>query len=105
MRTPSPSGPGQARDPIPRRRRLHRLTILVGALAGVLVVAGATPGLTSPIAEAAAAPAPAAIEPGQSTRIVGTPSGRCLDVPNASTTNGTQTQLWDCNGAPARPGR
>jgi endoglucanase len=30
--------------------------------------------------------------------IVGTASGRCIDVPNASTTNGTQVQLWDCNG-------
>jgi hypothetical protein len=28
--------------------------------------------------------------------IVGTQSGRCLDAPN--TTNGTQVQLWDCNG-------
>jgi len=26
-----------------------------------------------------------------------TASGRCLDVPNASQTNGTQTTLWDCN--------
>jgi Glycosyl hydrolase family 59/Ricin-type beta-trefoil lectin domain len=25
-------------------------------------------------------------------------SGRCLDIPNASTTNGTQVTLWDCNG-------
>ncbi|MEV1202244.1 glycoside hydrolase family 11 protein [Microbispora rosea] len=25
-------------------------------------------------------------------------SGRCLDVPNASTSDGTQVQLWDCNG-------
>ncbi|MEO3876259.1 ricin-type beta-trefoil lectin domain protein [Nonomuraea sp. B12E4] len=25
-------------------------------------------------------------------------AGRCLDVPNASQTNGTQLQLWDCNG-------
>jgi lysophospholipase L1-like esterase len=38
-------------------------------------------------------------EPGGSTgrRIVGTQSGRCVDVPN--TTNGTQTQLWDCGAA------
>ena len=28
----------------------------------------------------------------------GVASGRCLDVPNSSTTNGTQLQLWDCNG-------
>jgi hypothetical protein len=25
-------------------------------------------------------------------------SGRCLDVPNRSTTNGTQVEIWDCNG-------
>ncbi|WP_405887566.1 arabinofuranosidase catalytic domain-containing protein [Streptomyces sp. NBC_01136] len=25
-------------------------------------------------------------------------AGRCLDVPGASTTAGTQTQIWDCNG-------
>jgi hypothetical protein len=31
-------------------------------------------------------------------QIVGAASGRCLDVPNASQTNGTQAQLWDCSG-------
>ena len=31
-------------------------------------------------------------------RCAGVTSGRCLDVPNASTTDGTQVQLWDCNG-------
>ncbi|MYS20458.1 endo-1,4-beta-xylanase (glycosyl hydrolase family 10) [Streptomyces sp. DvalAA-14] len=25
-------------------------------------------------------------------------AGRCLDVPNSSTTPGTQVQIWDCNG-------
>jgi poly(3-hydroxybutyrate) depolymerase len=30
--------------------------------------------------------------------IVGQASGRCVDVPNASTANGTQVQLWDCHG-------
>jgi len=30
--------------------------------------------------------------------VVGAQSNRCLDVPNASTTNGTQTQLFDCQG-------
>ncbi len=29
-------------------------------------------------------------------QIVGAASGRCLDVPNSSQTNGTQPQLWDC---------
>ncbi len=28
----------------------------------------------------------------------GVGSGRCLDVPNASQTNGTQVVIWDCNG-------
>ncbi|MFE9819948.1 endo-1,4-beta-xylanase [Streptomyces sp. NBC_00236] len=32
-----------------------------------------------------------------SGQIKGTASGRCLDVPNASTTDGTQLQLWDCH--------
>ncbi|WP_086829864.1 endo-1,4-beta-xylanase [Streptomyces sp. NRRL B-24572] len=30
--------------------------------------------------------------------IKGVASGRCVDVPNSSTTDGTQVQLWDCNG-------
>jgi len=30
--------------------------------------------------------------------IAGVASGRCLDDPNGSTTNGTQMQLWDCHG-------
>jgi len=35
---------------------------------------------------------------GSGQMIVGQQSGRCLDVPNASTTNGTQLQLYDCWG-------
>ncbi|GID90679.1 ricin-type beta-trefoil lectin domain protein [Amorphoplanes digitatis] len=31
--------------------------------------------------------------------LVGAGSGRCLDVPNGNTTNGTQPVIWDCNGA------
>jgi hypothetical protein len=34
----------------------------------------------------------------QGVEVVGAPSGRCLDVPNAATTNGTQVQLYDCAG-------
>jgi len=30
--------------------------------------------------------------------IKGDGSGRCLDVPNAGTADGTQVQLWDCHG-------
>ncbi|MET8141378.1 RICIN domain-containing protein [Sphaerisporangium sp. NPDC005288] len=35
----------------------------------------------------------------QSGSIVGTQSGRCVDVTGASATNGAQAQLYDCNGA------
>ncbi|MFI6182107.1 PHB depolymerase family esterase [Nonomuraea sp. NPDC051191] len=31
-------------------------------------------------------------------QIRGVASGRCVDVPNAATTDGTAVQLWDCNG-------
>ncbi len=34
----------------------------------------------------------------QNVEIVGGGSGRCIDVPNSSTTNGTQLQLFDCSG-------
>ncbi|MFI7604291.1 RICIN domain-containing protein [Micromonospora sp. NPDC049366] len=32
----------------------------------------------------------------QGAQLVGGQSGRCVEVPNSSTTNGTQVQLWDC---------
>jgi O-glycosyl hydrolase len=35
---------------------------------------------------------------GSAQELVGGQSGKCLDVPNASTTNGTQLDLWTCNG-------
>jgi hypothetical protein len=48
---------------------------------------------------AAAGYAPAAgSNPQQNVQIVGSQSSRCIDVPNGSTTNGTQVQLWDCWG-------
>ncbi|MFB6815482.1 endo-1,4-beta-xylanase [Streptomyces sp. NPDC056347] len=36
--------------------------------------------------------------PSGSGEIRGVGSGRCLDVPNSGTTDGTQLQLWGCNG-------
>jgi non-reducing end alpha-L-arabinofuranosidase len=42
---------------------------------------------------------PGAANPQQNVQIVGGPSGRCIDVPNAGTTDGTQVQLWDCAGS------
>ncbi|MDG4840151.1 ricin-type beta-trefoil lectin domain protein [Micromonospora sp. WMMD967] len=37
------------------------------------------------------------VPPGSANQIVGTQSGRCIDVPNASRTNGTRVHLYDCN--------
>jgi non-reducing end alpha-L-arabinofuranosidase len=40
---------------------------------------------------------------GQSTfSLVGAQSGRCLDDPNGTTANGTQMQIFDCNGLAAQ---
>jgi Ricin-type beta-trefoil lectin domain len=36
---------------------------------------------------------------GSGSEIVGGQSGRCIDINNSTTTNGTQAQLWDCSGA------
>ncbi|GAA2292291.1 endo-1,4-beta-xylanase [Streptomyces atrovirens] len=36
--------------------------------------------------------------PTDGNTIKGVGSGRCLDVPNAGTSDGTQVQLWDCHG-------
>ncbi len=36
---------------------------------------------------------------GGSGALHATGAGKCLDVPNATTTAGTQLQIWDCNGA------
>ncbi|WP_020519312.1 RICIN domain-containing protein [Catelliglobosispora koreensis] len=33
----------------------------------------------------------------QNVQVVGGQSGRCVDVPNSATANGTQVQLWDCH--------
>ncbi|QHC60376.1 PQQ-dependent sugar dehydrogenase [Rathayibacter sp. VKM Ac-2760] len=65
-------------------------SLAVAVLAAALVVSGA-PAQAAPVAaaRAVAAPAPAPI--------VGVASGRCLDVPNSSTTNRTIVVLFDCN--------
>jgi len=50
-------------------------------------------------APAVVAPPPPPTGGGQQGAIVGAQSGRCVDVPNSTTVDGTQVQLWDCNGA------
>ncbi|RSM65586.1 beta-xylosidase [Actinoplanes sp. ATCC 53533] len=42
---------------------------------------------------------PSETPPPVGQQIVGGQSGRCLEVPNSTTTNGTQVQLWDCGSA------
>ncbi|MEU8419716.1 ricin-type beta-trefoil lectin domain protein [Micromonospora sp. NPDC048835] len=37
------------------------------------------------------------VPPGSASEIIGTQSGRCVDVTNASRTNGTRVQLYGCN--------
>ncbi|MDQ1307002.1 MAG: non-reducing end alpha-L-arabinofuranosidase, partial [Actinomycetota bacterium] len=34
----------------------------------------------------------------QNVEIVGGRSGKCVEVPNSSTSNGTRAIIWDCNG-------
>jgi hypothetical protein len=72
----------------PGRRR--RLSLVVGALLLTVIASGLMVANQRGVASAATV--------GTATPIVGGQSGRCVDVPNSSTTNGTQVQLWDCNG-------
>ncbi|WP_055479884.1 non-reducing end alpha-L-arabinofuranosidase family hydrolase [Sphaerimonospora mesophila] len=53
----------------------------------------ATPGPTP-----TPTPTPTTPPGGGSGLIKGVGSGRCVDVPNYSTTDGTQLNLWDCHG-------
>ncbi len=62
---------------------------------------GGSPSPTATASSSASASASASSSPTPpvGTEIVGTGSGRCIDVPNSSQTGGTQVQLYDCNGA------
>jgi hypothetical protein len=53
-----------------------------------------TPGTGTP---PPTTPPPTTPPPG-GQQIVGAQSNRCIDIPNSSTANGTQAQLWDCGG-------
>ncbi|MBQ1062495.1 ricin-type beta-trefoil lectin domain protein [Micromonospora sp. WMMC264] len=74
--------------PRPRSVRSGPPRMTISALVLVLAVAGAA--VAAQTRSAVAAPGPGSI--------VGVQSGRCVDVPNGSTTNGTQVQLYDCTG-------
>jgi type 1 glutamine amidotransferase len=74
------TGMGHTNESFTEPNFLHLL------LGGIQTAAGAVPadcGVTTP-------------PPPTGKQIVGTQSGRCVDVPNSSTTNGTQVQLRDC---------
>ncbi|MEU7826749.1 endo-1,4-beta-xylanase [Catellatospora sp. NPDC049133] len=59
------------------------------------------PSQSTPASPPPSSPAPSASPTpptgGGVGRIVGAQSGRCVDVPNASQTNGTRVQLYDCH--------
>ncbi|MFC7761220.1 endo-1,4-beta-xylanase [Catellatospora bangladeshensis] len=59
----------------------------------VLNALNAVSPTTSPTASPTSSP-----PPGGAGAIVGVQSNRCIDVPNATQTNGTRVQLYDCNG-------
>jgi hypothetical protein len=77
---------------LPNRRRARpaRRSAVLSALVLTLVAGSLTLPVTAGVASAATVGTPSPITGGQ--------SGRCLDVPNSSTTNGLQVQLWDCGG-------
>jgi hypothetical protein len=57
------------------------------------------PSSPPPSSPAPSSPPPSSPPPSRTNvMIVGQQSGRCVDVPNSGTTNGTQVQLWDCHG-------
>lgn len=57
---------------------------------------GPPPSTPPPSTPPASSPPPGGGQ--QNGTIVGQQSGRCVDITGRSTTNGTQAELWDCNG-------
>ena len=60
------------------------------------VSGGGTTAPTTTVPTSAAPTTPGS--PGSTTTFVSDASGRCLDVPNSNSANGTQPVIWDCNG-------
>jgi len=59
---------------------------------------GAQAVITAAGVQTGGSPSPTSTGSGTAQQLVGGQSGRCVDVPNSTTTNGTQVQLWDCSG-------
>ena len=79
------TGPSVHRDGTRRNTSLAARALLAGVV-GVATVA------TAVVLTQSASAAPS------TGTIAGVQSGRCIDVPNASRTNGTRVQLYDCHG-------
>ncbi|HLL68937.1 MAG TPA: cellulase family glycosylhydrolase [Micromonosporaceae bacterium] len=75
--------PQTAKVAPPRRRRLARVLLAAAVAAPAVIFAAMN------LSPASAAP----------TVFRGVAANRCLDVPNAATTNGAQLVLWDCTGS------
>ncbi|WP_433296228.1 non-reducing end alpha-L-arabinofuranosidase family hydrolase [Actinoplanes sp. CA-030573] len=58
----------------------------------------ATPTPTGPTPTGPTPTGPTPTAPSGANEIRGTQSGRCIDVPSVSHSNGTRVALWDCNG-------
>ena len=75
----------------------HQLP-MAGQIAYAISFLGLDAGGSPPSSPPPSSPPPTQ----QGVALVGGQSGRCLDVPNAGTSNGTQVQLYDCTGAPSQ---
>jgi lysophospholipase L1-like esterase len=93
--------PGMVQSKVNAGRHVH-LVDMHSALTAADLVDGIHPTATGYDKMAAAWYAALQSVPGSLTdsgkQIVGTESGRCADVTGIATANGTQLQLWDCNG-------
>lgn len=67
---------------------------------GLMAIVVAAPSSPTAWATALAGRAASAPTSNGGSRIIGVPSGRCLDVIGGSTAPGTRVQLWDCLGDP-----
>ena len=74
-----------------------RGTFFEGVLTSGYPSAATENAVQADIAAAGYAPA-GGTNPQQNVQLVGGASGRCLEVPNASTVNGSKLILWTCNG-------